>query len=57
MALIITKSSEAQNALKLITDAGIDATERLDGIEVADNDADEAAEVLRDEYIVHVIEY
>jgi hypothetical protein len=57
MALIITKSSEAQNALKLITDAGIDATERLDGIEVADSDSGEVSVLLRDEYIVHVIEY
>jgi hypothetical protein len=57
MALIITKSSAAQTALKLITDSGIDATERLDGIEVADSDSGEASDLLRDEYIVHVIEY
>jgi hypothetical protein len=57
MALIITKSSEAQNALKLITDAGIDAIERLDGIEVADSDSGEVSVLLRDEYIVYVVEY
>lgn len=57
MALIITKSSEAQAALKLITSAGLEVTERLDGIEVADSDADMVSDWLKDKFIIHVIEY
>ena len=56
MALIITKSSEAQRALRIIKSI-TDATERLDGIEVADIDVDEVQQALRDEYILHLVEY
>ena len=56
MALIITKSSEAQRALNIIQSI-TDATERLDGIEVADSDVEEVQQALKDEYIVYVVEY
>ena len=56
MALIITKSSQAQQALRIIKSI-TDATERLDGIEVADIDVDEVQQALKDEYILHVVEY
>jgi hypothetical protein len=56
MALIITKSSEAQRALKIIQ-SFTDATERLDGIEVADIDVEEVQQALKDEFIVNVVEY
>lgn len=57
MALIITKSSEAQSALILIGSEGIEAIERLDGIEVADADAEMVSILLDKEFIIHVIEY
>lgn len=57
MALIITKASEACTALKIIRSGGIEAVERLDGIEVADSDAQEASAWLADELIVHLIDY
>ena len=56
MALIITKSSQAQQALRIIKSI-TDATERLDGIEVADIDVEEVQQALKDEYILHVVEY
>jgi hypothetical protein len=56
MALIITKSSQGQRALRIIKSI-TDATERIDGIEVADIDVDEVQQALRDEYILHVVEY
>ena len=56
MALIITKSSEAQRALRIIQSI-TDATERLDGIEVADADVDEVQQALRKDFIIYVVEY
>jgi hypothetical protein len=56
MALIITKSSQAQQAFRIIKSI-TDATERLDGIEVADIDVDEVQQALKDKYILHVVEY
>ena len=56
MALIITKSSEAQRALRIIQSI-TDATERLDGIEVADADVDDVQRALRKEFIVNVVQF
>jgi hypothetical protein len=56
MALIITKSSEAQQALRIIK-SFTDANERLDGIEVADADVEEVEQALKDEFIVYAVEY
>ena len=56
MALIITKSSQAQRALNIIQSI-TDATERLDGIEVADADVEQAQMALWKELIVHIVEY
>jgi len=56
MALIITKSSEAQQALRIIK-SFTDATERLDGIEVADADVEEVQMALWKELIVHIVDY
>lgn len=57
MALIKTKSSDTPQALRHITAEGIEAVEKIDGIEVADADADQASSVLAENYIVHLIDY
>lgn len=57
MAAINTRDKEHGEAWQVLNDAGFECIITLGAIEVADDDAEAASELLKERFILHVIEY